>query len=52
MIGYSENLFIVGDMFMSIYYCVFNRDTDTVGIAKAVHKCKTEESYPWDEYPI
>jgi Eukaryotic aspartyl protease len=42
-------MFIVGDMFMSIYYCVFNRDTDTVGIAKAFHNCtKEEDNYPWE----
>lgn len=34
-------------MFMSIYYCIFNRDTDSVGLAKAVHNCAREESYPY-----
>lgn len=24
----QENLFIVGDSFMQIYYTIFNRDTD------------------------
>lgn len=35
---YSENMFIVGDAFMSIFYTVFDRDQNRVGLAKAVHK--------------
>jgi len=30
-------MFIVGDTFMSLYYTVFSRDDNTVGLAKAVH---------------
>ena len=30
-------MFIVGDTFMSYYYTIFNRDNNTVGLAKAHH---------------
>ena len=33
-----SDLFIVGDLFMSKYKCFFDRDSDQVGIALAVHK--------------
>lgn len=36
----AENLFVAGDLFMQIYYSVFNRDTDMVGLALAKHKHK------------
>lgn len=33
----NDNMFIVGDIFMSLYYTIFDRDTDMVGFAKAKH---------------
>lgn len=33
----SRNMFIVGDIFMSEFYTVFNRENNTVGLAKAYH---------------
>lgn len=32
-----DDLFIAGDMFMQLYYTVFDRDRDKIGMAKAVH---------------
>ena len=32
-----QNLFIVGDLFMSEYYTIFDRDNNRIGIAKAKH---------------
>lgn len=35
-----QPMWILGDVFMSAFYCIFNRGNDTVGFAKAVHKLK------------
>jgi len=44
---HNEDMFILGNVFMQLYYTVFNRKDNTVGFAKAVHK--TDEVLPeWD----
>jgi hypothetical protein len=37
MIGGHEHLFAIGDSFMQKYFTVFDRDTNTIGIAEAIH---------------
>jgi hypothetical protein len=34
----NENMFILGNTFMQLFYTVFDRDSDKVGFATAVHK--------------
>ncbi|KAJ6651393.1 hypothetical protein lerEdw1_020966 [Lerista edwardsae] len=35
-----QPMWILGDVFMSAFYCIFNRGNDTVGFAEAVHNVK------------
>jgi len=37
-------VFLLGDTFMQIFYSVFDRDNNRVGLAKAVHS-ENEEDY-------
>jgi hypothetical protein len=32
-----QNMFILGDLFMTVYYSAFDRDTNMIGFAKAKH---------------
>jgi len=44
-VNYSdlENVFIIGDVFMQMYYTVFDRGNDRLGFAKAVHHGRDTE---------
>jgi hypothetical protein len=33
----NENLWAIGDVFMQYFFTIFDRDTDRIGFAKAVH---------------
>lgn len=43
-----DNLFIAGDYFMQIYYTVFDRNLDMVGLAKAIHTAPEVLNH-WDD---
>ena len=42
-------MFIVGDTFMSLFFTIYDRDNNRVGIAKARHDCEEDKNFGDDE---